>query len=344
MNVHSTAFIVSTGISLLYLKLRSEFVTKSKSSHADIIRSLEARVQLDEGRRGIKDILLPSGELYHAAMNIISSDVKKVAIITGFPCMLDYIPPTETDGPLGALAIARSILALNKEVVLLTDECNEECLLAASAASTLHQTYGSKYTLESFCGGASFDEQEEKRLHEVIQSIDMVIAIERAGPCSDGSYRTMRMKDMTHIIAPLDDILLYARSNTVGKKIISIGIGDGGNEVGMGKIYDTICSSSIPNAAAIACIVPADHLIVSSVSNWGGYALACAVAVLSGGVLDDHVPTCDVEKAICNRLVAAGARDGITGKQEDFVDGMPLAESLLVLQQLRDIASGRYND
>jgi hypothetical protein len=49
----------------------------------------------------------------------------------------------------------------------------------------------------------------------------------------------------------------------------SVGIGDGGNEVGMGKILDTILQSSIPNASSIACIVPTDHLIVASVSNWG---------------------------------------------------------------------------
>jgi hypothetical protein len=29
-----------------------------------------------------------------------------------------------------------------------------------------------------------------------------------------------------------------------------------------------------------ACIVPTDHLIIASVSNWGGYALCAAAAVL----------------------------------------------------------------
>ena len=49
---------------------------------------------------------------------------------------------------------------------------------------------------------------------------------------------------MTHLVAPLE--LLITKDNK------SIGIGDGGNEVGMGKVYDAICNSkNIPNASNI---------------------------------------------------------------------------------------------
>ena len=58
--------------------------------------------------------------------------------------------------------------------------------------------------------------------------------------------------------------------------------GDGGNEVGMGKVYDRVVgSANIPNAATIACVSAADHLLVCSVSNWGGYALSAATALAS---------------------------------------------------------------
>jgi hypothetical protein len=49
----------------------------------------------------------------------------------------------------------------------------------------------------------------------------------------------------------------------------------------MGKIYDKVVSSAITNAAQIACVVPTDHLLVCSVSNWGGYALAAAATTVS---------------------------------------------------------------
>jgi hypothetical protein len=45
-----------------------------------------------------------------------------VAILTGYPCCQSN-PPTETDGPLGALAVARILLSVpGTHVTLLTDE------------------------------------------------------------------------------------------------------------------------------------------------------------------------------------------------------------------------------
>ena len=98
----------------------------------ELIDCLENRVQLDEGKRGIHRITkfvkgkyfalfdnekansqyskIILGDLYKAATLLTSAET--VVIITGFPCMLDYDPPTETDGPLGALAIARTLVRL----------------------------------------------------------------------------------------------------------------------------------------------------------------------------------------------------------------------------------------
>jgi hypothetical protein len=121
----------------------------------------------------------------------------------------------------------------------------------------------------------------------------------------------------------------------------------------MGKVYDIIkASKSIPNAATIGCVVPTDSLIVSSVSNWGGYALAAAVIVqaccsaeavfnkseLSHRLYEGLVSS-EAETTICERMVAAGARDGITKKQESMVDGFPLSMSLSVLEDIRTLAS-----
>ncbi len=88
---------------------------------------------------------------------------------------------------------------------------------------------------------------------------------------------------MSHLVAPLELLLMggnefpeetedavsFKPRQSQVCRLKSIGIGDGGNEVGMGKIYDRIITSNIQNASDIACIVPSDHLIVASVSNWG---------------------------------------------------------------------------
>jgi len=156
------------------------------------IEEIEKLVQCDEGARGILDFLPPAGSLELAANSLIGS--KSVAIITGFPCMIDYKIPTETDGPLGSLAIARTLLHLGKKVIILTDECNEEVLLACGAASGLMVANSSSNILrmESFPATANMEEDDFNRLLRIQESVDLVIAVERSGPNSEGKYCTMR--------------------------------------------------------------------------------------------------------------------------------------------------------
>lgn len=308
-----------------------------------LIARIESLVQQDEGKRGIKPLLEPAGELLRCCKAISNSS--NVVIITGFPCMLDHTPPTETDGPLGALALAKTLLHLGKEVSVLTDECNEEVVLACSAASEVH-SFGSKLSLQSFPAKDSMGEKDWAYLEQAAEKADLVIAIERAGPNKEDRYLTMRCRDMTHIISPLDILL------TNDRRCRSIGIGDGGNEVGMGKAYDRVVASAIPNASKIACKVAADHLLVASVSNWGGYAL-CAAAILYDQFLNcpaEEVPEDQLRQALalmlpteqeelgkCQRMIDAGARDGISGEKALMVDGMPLRVSLDLLDKLRQI-------
>lgn len=63
-------------------------------------------------------------------------------------------------------------------------------------------------------------------------------------------------------------------------KIATIGIGDGGNEIGMGKVHQMVVDG-IKNGQHIATTVATDHLITSGVSNWGGSALVAALAILN---------------------------------------------------------------
>lgn len=145
-----------------------------------------------------------------------------------------------------------------------------------------------------------------------------------------------------------------------------IAIGDGGNELGMGKVIDAIIANpKIADGDKIGCVVAADHLIAASVSNWGGYALAAAAALARADarmtenltsdaaadadanalLINDYVqrclPTEQEEIELLARCVAAGCRDGVSGKVEATVDGMPLETSLQCLRDLRAAALGR---
>uniref|UniRef100_A0A0G4F3E7 D-glutamate cyclase-like C-terminal domain-containing protein n=1 Tax=Chromera velia CCMP2878 TaxID=1169474 RepID=A0A0G4F3E7_9ALVE len=315
-------------------------------------------IQRDEGGRGIKNLLCTEIEdhLWQGAESLAHVSVH-VGLITGFPCCLDFDPPTETDGPAGTLAVARTLLALGKEVTLWTDECNSKGLLAAARAHPVvgrHLKEGKRFFFRSF--GPDVSEESLRREAEAEGGIDHWIAIERAGPASDGNYFTMRGRDMTSLLAPLHLPFLWAAERHHdraveggGKAVVTIGIGDGGNEVGMGTVVDLV-RRHIPLGDQIACIVPADFLIVASVSNWGGYALACAVATVSGllfsgesvlegleGVdAESLMPTLEEETLVAGALKEAGVRDGCSSQVEESVDGFPLSRCLELLEAMRE--------
>jgi hypothetical protein len=192
-------------------------------------------------------------------------------------------------------------------------------------------------------------EKDEERLQALLVNCDLLIACERAGPAKDGHCYTMRAIDMEDLVAPLHRLAESCRER--GKPFLAIG--DGGNELGMGKVLNKILENpKILKAEQIACVVPADHLIAASVSNWGGYALAAGAALVRASQQQDAVkewvekclPTEEEEIALLDRCVAAGCRDGVSGKVEATVDGMPLETSLQCLRDLRAAALGNHQE
>jgi hypothetical protein len=114
---------------------------------------------------------------------------------------------------------------------------------------------------------------------------------------------------------------------------MSLGIGDGGNEVGMGKItcIDEISALSpggefAPihvNGAHRAC----DHLVLGTVSNWAGTAFEAAAHVLfPENALDygANAHATAVELALLDAIMAqpAGSVDGKYHEQPRSVDGL----------------------
>ena len=120
---------------------------------------------------------------------------------------------------------------------------------------------------------------------------------------------------------------------------ITLAIGDGGNEIGMGKIPHETIVKNIPNGDLIHCRVPADYLIVAGVSNWGAYALAAGVFVLR----DEKPPAGPLRpgparNAILEVMVREGPLvDGVTGKQTATVDGLSWDEYIAPFNRIREI-------
>ena len=119
-------------------------------------------------------------------------------------------------------------------------------------------------------------DQTEEEISKEVEQFDHLIAVERAAPNKDGRYCRMTGKDLGKPVDPVDrwfEVALRSSSTAV------VCIGDGGNEVGMAKVYDQVVKH-IPFGETIASTVTCDYLISSGVSNWGGYALAASLYAL----------------------------------------------------------------
>jgi hypothetical protein len=153
----------------------------------------------------------------------------------------------------------------------------------------------------------------------------LLISIERCGRTSQDTYLNMRARDITPYTARLDYLFEAG--------VPSVGIGDGGNEIGMGNLAGVIPTvESLPRQPAVTKV---DRLVLASVSNWGGYGL---VADLSRLVGRDLLPTVAQEAELVRYLVDGGAVDGTTGRREYRVDGFTLEEHGAVLGRLRGLA------
>ena len=97
----------------------------------------------------------------------------------------------------------------------------------------------------------------------------------------------------------------------------SIGIGDGGNEIGMGNLVEGIRSEMLP---IYPCITQVQHPLIATVSNWAAYGI---VAYLSKKQGADYMKFVTVRK-ILEQLVAQGVVDGVHQKAMLSVDGFPL--------------------
>ena len=112
--------------------------------------------------------------------------------------------------------------------------------------------------------------------NELVQehSPSALVAIERAGLVGDGTYRNFRGVDFTPFNAKIDHLF--------DQHPYSVGIGDGGNEIGMGNLQNVIPTIEHEFLPKNPCVTTTTELIVASCSNWGGYGLVAAMSLKRG--------------------------------------------------------------
>lgn len=274
-------------------------------------KELTALVARDEAGRGASKLSSPR-ELMRAASAF--APLRKLAVVSGF-----YVPAAgapETDGPGGAAILARAFQREGRECEIWTDaRCIEVIAECAKAAGCAENT--------ARIAPASLKERAP----------DGIIFVERLGRAADGRYYNFKKQDISEWTAPLDALA----DEAAGLGIHTIGIGDGGNEAGMGNFYAELCAL-LPGYAACLSVVRAEFALTADVSNWGAYALAEALSFV-WGVRRGIEPR--EETKMLEAAARAGAADGISGRCETSVDGFCAAALEQKIAEL-DALSKKY--
>ncbi len=240
----------------------------------------------------LKDYL-PEDYCRDAANLILEQERGVILLTTGF-----YVAGyAETDGPVGTVVLAKALEQLGFQPVIVTD---------------------------GYCRG--YFEMENLQVHyvevgssekvfdDILEQYDpkLLISIERCGENVEGDYANMRGISIAGYTANID--LLFDKA--MEKSIPTIGVGDGGNEIGMGNLAEVIAGK----LSLVSCKTRVTKLVIATVSNWGAYGLAASLQLLTGKrVYAEYEFIADYLR----RTVELGSIDGVDKKHVCTVDGFP---------------------
>jgi hypothetical protein len=271
-----------------------------------------------------------------AARQIVSRSKagQPIVIATGLPIRGWFSAEmAENDGPIGAATLARACyVGLKALPVMLCEEAQAHvmkgCLRAVGLTPTTFEQYDAATKsvqavpgrdlpvaiVHGFTTDAARADEEAALLLERNPSV--LVSIERQGMNAQGHYHYGRgEKNMPELMAKIDRLFELAKR----QGFYTIGIGDGGNELGMANIRSAI-ETKLPFGDKIVPGIEVSLLVAATVSNFGCYGIEACLASLLGNPSVLHTP--EQECALIAACVHEGAVDGVTGFIEPFVDAL----------------------
>lgn len=274
---------------------------------------LDTIMKQDMGGRGLLGVL-PANPVDKALESLKCAE--RVILLTGFPVrMADGSYIGETDGPSGTANLAYALTEIGAKVLVVTDKASFDLLDAA---------------LRYRAPKAELALLPEKNTEDFIKSCVRTfepthfISLERPGKATDRHYHNMRGESIDDMIT--DSALLLSEARAFGA--VTICIGDGGNEMGMGTFHDEVVNH-VPCGELICSCDCGDITLASGVSNWWGWGIAALLSRETGKAL---LPTEDEEAELLHRVVMAGGVDGCTKENVETVDNLSLEANLSVLR------------
>lgn len=265
--------------------------------------------------RHMDGIHLP--EMFKKSIEVIKG-LNHVVIVTGF--IVKAAMAGETDGPPGALIMARAFERLGKKVTLVTDSINENILKVGRDYLELDAKI--RIATDDNMSGLTKELLKEK------EGLG-IIGIERPSRAKDNECYSMRGERLTPYVPNTDVIFEEAMK----ENIPTIGIGDGGNEVGMGIIRDYV-EKHVPKGPLICANSEVDYLIIGGTSNWAAYGICAALSIVCKQNL---LHSKEEEKGLLTAMIQVGAVDGMAKKPVLQVDGISFEKNAHILVSMSHV-------
>lgn len=240
----------------------------------------------------------------------------------------DLLAP-ETDGVVAAALVARAMdLGFNARPVIF---CEEECVsvlraCCAAAGLNIRGDSGESAPLEHVVTVRGFSRDPKTAAADAERILKRMrpaaaVSIERPGRNEKGAYHMANGRAITEFTAKIDELFEgAARSGS-----LTIGIGDIGNELGMG-LFKEATRRIIPYGNRCRCgcgggigaAFKAEATILGSISEDAAYAfLACLAYLLEKPEL---LQTTEMETRILQAACDKGAIDGPSGLSVPRID------------------------
>ena len=317
-----------------------------------IAENVDRLINLDISGYGVIGRLYEAARAYHGdPLTLLAAwslkerlSPEQHAFITSGWIMPGVYPYGETDGPIGAAILARALaIAFGARSVILTEDRMVGPTVAACRAAGLNVLFeedllraprpAHRKNLYCIVVPVPYGDEEAmafaKKLFETYDP-KALIAIEKNGPNDDGQYCMVDGEDNS------DCVIRAGRffEEAARRSVLTIGIGDRGNEIGFGSIKE-VPQSLLPKGKAATCTLTVDVLVTAAVSNWGAAGIAAVLAAMLDrpDVMHDSV----TEARMLEKSLDAGAIDGFAYRPVPMTDGMHAAVHVAVATLLNEL-------
>jgi hypothetical protein len=325
-----------------------------------IAENADRLVNLDISGYGVIRSLYEAARAYHKRPLTLLAAERLLEAIR--PCdyffatsgwvMPGFYPVGETDGPIGAAALGRALgIGLGGRMVVLTEETMVPITVATCRGAGLNVLTEADMVRAPrepnphnlYCLILPFPIDDDAAIKEAGRLFDKyrpkaLVAIEKNGPNRKGVYHMVGGFDNSDCVAKAARLFEEAAR----RKVLTIGIGDRGNEIGFGAIEEVPRrllpfgrKCTCPCGAGVVDATTVDVLVTAAVSNWGVYGIAACLAALLDRPEVLHDPATESRMLHC--CIDAGGVDGFSCRPIPVTDGMPEAVHVSIVTLLNEI-------